>query len=73
MSIVPDMSDEGIFRQFGDIVHELPELYEALRRFEIESRPTVVSGGFTMRSDWVSVQCGGSMLRLKIGDPGSMV
>lgn len=73
MSIVPDMSDEGIVRQFGDIVHEIPELYEALRRFEIESRPRSVSGGFKMKADWVSVQRGGSMLRLKIGDPGSVV
>lgn len=73
MSIIHDMSDAGLVCQFGDIMHEMPELYEALRRFEMQSRPMGVSGGFKMRADWVSVQSGGGMLRLKIGDPGSMV
>lgn len=68
MSIVPDMSDEGLFRQFGDVMHEIPELYEALRRFEMQNRPTMVSGGFKMRADWVSVERrSGTVLRLKIG------
>lgn len=42
--MIPDLSDEGIRQQFGDIVLEIPELFEALRRFELESRP--VKDGF---------------------------
>lgn len=73
MSIVHDMSDEGIARQFGDIVHELPELYQALRTFQMQNRPTAVSGGFKMKADWVSVQGGGGgVLRVKVGNPRSM-
>lgn len=72
MSIVHDMSDEGIAAQFGDIVNELPELFEALRRFELQSRPAVTSGGFKMKADWVSVQRGGGVLRVKVGNPRSM-
>lgn len=72
MSIVPDMSDAGIAAQFGDIVNEMPELYEALRRWEIKSRPAVTSGGFKMRVSGQSVQRGGRVLRLKIGHSGSV-
>jgi hypothetical protein len=68
MSIVPDMSDEGIARQFGDIVNEMPELFEALRRWEMQNRPMSMSGSFKMKSDWVSVERGGDMLRMKIGN-----
>lgn len=46
MSIVHDMSDEGLVRQFGDVLFEIPELWEALRRFELQNRP--VKGGFKM-------------------------
>lgn len=71
MSIIRDMSDAGLVRQFGDLMHELPELYEALRRFEIQSRPRAVSGGFNMRAESISVQRGGGVLRLQIGNPRS--
>lgn len=68
MSIVPDMSDEGLVGQFGDLMHEMPELYEALRRFEMQNRPTQISGGFKMKADWVSVERGGGgVLRLQVG------
>jgi len=72
MSIVQDMSDEGIAAQFGDIVNEIPELFEALRRVEMQNRPTSTSGGFRIKADWVSVQRGGGVLRLKIGHSGSV-
>lgn len=73
MSIISDMSDAGIAAQVGDIVHEIPELFEALRRWEMQNRPTSTSSGFKMRADWVSVQGGGeSVLRLKIGHSGSV-
>lgn len=66
MSTIPDMSDEGLVRQFGDVMHELPELYEALRRFELQSRP--VTGGFKM-----SVNGGRSETRIRVGNSGSVV
>ncbi|ANM09207.1 hypothetical protein AMK05_CH00778 [Rhizobium sp. N324] len=71
MSIIPDISDAGIAAQFGDIVHELPELYEALRRFEIENRPAVTSGGFKTKADCLSVQRGRNMFRIKVGNARS--
>lgn len=61
MTMITDMSDEGFVRQFGDIMNELPELFEALRRFEIESRP--VKSGFKM-----SVDGGRSVTRVRIGN-----
>ncbi|RVH72556.1 hypothetical protein CN203_27620 [Sinorhizobium meliloti] len=69
MSMIPDLSDRGLREQFGDILLELPELWDALRRFEIESRPAVTSGGFKMKADWVSVEHIGDETRIRIGDP----
>lgn len=68
MSIIPDMSDAGLVAQFGDVMHELPELYEALRRFELQNRPKTVPGGFKMKADWVSVQGVGNVLRIRVGN-----
>ncbi|MEY9831111.1 hypothetical protein ABIA25_002926 [Sinorhizobium fredii] len=68
MSIIPDMSDGGLVAQFGDVLHEIPELYEALRRFEMENRPRSVPGGFNIKGSSLSVQRGGGMLRLQIGN-----
>lgn len=62
--MIPDMSDEGLVKQFGDVLFEIPELFEALRRFEIESRPTTKSGGFRM-----SVSGLGCKTRIRIGIP----
>ena len=70
MSIIPDISDEGIRQQFGDIVLEMPELFDALRRFELESRPAVTSDGLRMKADWVSVSGGGLETRIRVGDAG---
>lgn len=68
-----DLSDEGLVRRFGDVMHEMPELYEAIRRFEIENRPAVTSGGFRMRADWVSVQRGsGDVTRIQVRHAGCM-
>lgn len=63
MSVISDMSDAGLVEQFGDIMHELPELFEALRRWEIESRP--VKSGFRM-----SMNGGGNETRIRVGYPG---
>ncbi len=67
MSIVHEMSDEGLVAQFGDVMHEMPELFEALRRWEIESRPRAVSGGFNVRAESISVQRGGGVLWIQVG------
>lgn len=71
MTVIPDMSDKGLVAQFGDVMHELPELYEAIRRWEMQNRPRSVSGGFKMKADWVSVQRGGDVLRLQVGNTRS--
>jgi len=72
MSIIPDLSDEGMVRQFGDVLFEIPELWEALRMFELQNRPAGKLRGFKMSGSGLSVQRGGDMLRVKFGDPGSM-
>lgn len=33
-----DLSDEGLVNAYGDILLELPELFEALRRFALKNR-----------------------------------
>lgn len=70
--MIKDLSDEGLVRVFGDAMHEMPELYEAIRRFELKSRPAVTSSGFKMKADWVSMQSvqrsSGGVLRLLIGN-----
>jgi hypothetical protein len=63
-----DMSDEGLVRRFGDVMHEMPELYEAIRLFKYKNRPAVISGGFNVRSEAISVQSDGGMLRLRVGN-----
>ncbi|MBB3521020.1 hypothetical protein J2X71_000295 [Rhizobium sp. 1399] len=65
--MIPDLSDEGLVAQFGDILFEIPELFEALKRFEVENRPAVTSGGFGMRCDRVTVDRSPSVLRFRIG------
>ncbi|MDX1181522.1 hypothetical protein GOL86_21090 [Sinorhizobium medicae] len=65
-----DLSDEGLVRRFGDLMHEMPELYEAIRLFEMKNRPTKVPGGFNVKSDAISVQREGGMLRLQCGNSG---
>jgi hypothetical protein len=55
-----DLCDEGLVRCFGDAMHEMPELYEAIRLFEFKNRPAVTSGGFRIKSDWVSVSVDGA-------------
>lgn len=68
--MIHDLSDEGLVRVFGDVMHEMPELYDAIRLFELKNRPAAVPGGFVVKSDAISVQRGGGMLRLRIGNSG---
>ncbi len=67
MSVIPDLSDEGLVKQFGDVMHEIPELYEALRRLEIERRPRSGPGAFAMKSNGISMQGAGSAIRIRVG------
>ena len=63
-----DMSDKAMFERFGDILHEIPELWDSIRVFEMQNRP--VKGGFKVRGDaGVLVQGGaaGSELRICVG------
>ncbi len=61
MSAIPDISDEGLVKQFGDVLFEIPELWEALRRFEMQNRP--VKGGFRM-----SMNGRGNVTRIRVGN-----
>lgn len=70
MSVIPDLSDEGLVRQFGDVMHEMPELYEALRRFEIERRPRSGPGDIAMKIEGISMQRIGSTIRIRAGGTG---
>jgi len=65
--MIPDLSNEGLVQQFGDAMNEMPELYEALRRFELKNRPAATSGGFGMKCDRVTVDQSASVLRFRIG------
>ncbi len=73
--MIHDLSDEGLVRVFGDAMHEMPELYEAIRRFELKNRPMLESGGFKMSGDWVSVSvdgASGNVSRIRVGNARSM-
>lgn len=50
--MITDISDEGLVAQFGDIMHEMPELYDALRIAVMQSRPATREGGFACRSEF---------------------
>ncbi|MEY9562268.1 hypothetical protein ABIA26_004610 [Sinorhizobium fredii] len=67
--MIMDMSDKAMAERFGDILFEIPELWNALRVFEMQNRP--VKGGFKVRGGaGVSVNCGsiaGRELRIWIG------
>lgn len=68
--MIPDLSYRGLRERFGDILLELPELFDALRRFEIESRPA--NGGLRVRGDGMSVQRVTGKTRIRIGNPRGM-
>ncbi len=65
--MIADLSDEGLVAQFGDVLFEVPELFEALRRFELQNRPAVTSGGFKLKADRVTVDRSPTVLRFRIG------
>ncbi len=62
-----DLSDEAMAAHFGDILFEIPELWNAIRVSEMNSRPNCVPGGFRVRSNAISVQRGaGNVLRIQV-------
>lgn len=50
-----DLSDEGLVERFGDLLHEEPQLFEAIRLREYKSRQ-IVSGGFRLSSKATRLQ-----------------
>ncbi|CUW93599.1 hypothetical protein [Agrobacterium genomosp. 2] len=68
MDIATDLSDEAMAIKYGHVINEIPELWEALRIHEIKNRPEAIPGGFNMKSNSISVQREGGMLRLRIGN-----
>lgn len=66
------MSDKAMAERWGDILFEIPELWDALRVFEMQNHP--VKGGFKVRGDAeVSVKSGvaaGNELWIRIGGSG---
>ncbi|MBB4064072.1 hypothetical protein [Gellertiella hungarica] len=47
MSDQLDLSDEGLVARFGDILHEEPQLFVAIRMREYKSRQ-IAPGGFRL-------------------------
>ena len=71
--MIRDLSDKCLIEVFGDIMHELPELFHAIRHFEMQNRPRLASGGFNLKADWVSVErFGGNVSRIRVGNARSM-
>jgi hypothetical protein len=66
-----DLSDKGLVERFGDIMLELPELFHAIRMYEIARRPVLKSSGVRVHGRGVSMQRVAGKTRLRIGDPGS--
>ena len=68
-----DLSDAGLVAAYGDIMHELPELFDAIRHYEMQNRPAMTSGGFRVCADWMSVQrVDGNVSRILIGNARGM-
>ncbi|CUX03381.1 hypothetical protein AGR2A_pb10137 [Agrobacterium genomosp. 2 str. CFBP 5494] len=68
--MIDDMSDEGLVARFGDIMHEMPELYDALRIAEMQSRLAANEGGLACRSEFVSMARQRDGLVMRIGTRG---
>lgn len=67
--MIEDLSDEGLVARFGDVMHEMPELYLAIRRFELQRRQTRLEGGYRMRGDGLSVKRdAGDVTRICVGN-----
>ncbi len=64
-----DLSDKAMAERWGHIINEVPELWEALRVFEMQNRP--VRGGFKIAGDaGVSMDGGATRreLRIQVGN-----
>lgn len=74
MDLRADLSDEAMAARWGGILHEIPELWDAIRLFEIKNRPMLESSGFRIKSDWVSVSVDGAaghVSRIHVGNARS--
>lgn len=69
--IIVDSSDKAMVERFGDVLHEIPELWDALRMFEMQNRP--VEGGLKVGGDaGISMKrtaASGSAFRIHVGNP----
>lgn len=69
--MIDDLSDEGLVSRFGDLMFEIPELFEAIRMSELKSRSLSTESGFNCRADGVSVKRDVGGLKVLIGSrPG---
>lgn len=68
--MIDDLSDEGLVARFGDVMHEMPELYTALRIAEIQSRPTTNERGLACRSAFFSMARQRDGLVMRFGTRG---
>ncbi len=63
-----DLSDKSMAERWGQVINEIPELWDALRIFEMQNRS--VKGDFKVCGDaGVSMQRGGGgrELRIRVG------
>lgn len=65
--MIEDISDEGLVARFGDILFEIPELFEALRFAELQTRRPRQEGAFRCRAGRVSVERDGAGLQMRFG------
>lgn len=70
--MLDDLSDRGLVEHFGDIMFELPELFHALRMYELARRPALTSGSVRVHGRGVSVQRVAGKTRARIGNAGSV-
>ena len=61
-----DMSDKAMVERWGHILNEIPELWDAIRIYEMQSRPA--KGSFKVRGDaGVLMQGARKGLRIRVG------
>lgn len=65
---ISDLTHEGLFDIFGDFLHEVPEVVNALRQFAYQSRPASVPDGCKIRIPQISVKGG---FHLRFGERSS--
>jgi hypothetical protein len=68
-----DMSDKAMAERWGHVINEIPELWDALRIFEMQNRPVRAASRFVPTS---AFQCRVAFLGVNfgfmLGTPGAM-